>query len=385
VRTASVVIERTLRFAVGEWYDGTKVEATTRDAYLTGLFRRVEVARRPRNPEGTQLELAVVVEEVEAIDIDFLLGYGSYESVRGGVFLTDRNVFGRGHRAAIGARASLKSQALTTSYTMPNALGTGTSLTLGGHLRERKEPTFLDRSRGVDVALARDLIGPLRGRVGYELQARNARTADPLVRGTAPDDFAIASVFAELVIDERDSPIYPSDGHRESVKVERARDFLGGDIELDRLTWSLSGFHTLTENVVVGASVRGGIASSDDPLPVQERFFNGGESSVRSFEESELGPLSPTGTPQGGAFYNTFGLELRFPLLRSLHGAVFADAGNVGRNDAAFGLSDLRYGVGAGLRWVLPIGPIRLDAAVNPDRRPAEETWVAHLSVGLPF
>jgi outer membrane protein assembly complex protein YaeT len=384
-RTRRFVVERCLRFAEGEWYDGSKVEATTREIYLTGLFRRVEVQRRPRDAAGTELTLAVVVEEIEARDLDLLAGYGSYESLRGGVVFTDRNLFGRGHRASLGLRASMKSQALSGSWTVPNALGSGTALTTTGYLRERQEPAYDDVSRGADVALARDLFGRLRGRIGYELQSRNARIRDESARGTAPDAFEIGSVFAELVLDARDAPLYPTRGHRESLKLERARDFLGGDIELDRVTWSVAGFWPWTEDVVLGAAVRGGIAWSDELLPVQERFFNGGESSVRSFEEAELGPLSAAGIPQGGAFFNTLGFELRFPLVRALHGAVFADAGNVGTDADAFGWSDLRYGVGGGLRLVLPIGPIRLDGAVNPDRRPGEESWVVHLSVGLPF
>lgn len=385
-RTARSVVERSIRFGAGEWYDGRKVEAATRDAYLTGLFRRVEVERRPRNADGTELELVVVVEEIEAREVDFLAGYGSYESLRGGVTYTDRNFLGYGHRVSVGVRASLKSQGSSASWTVPNLFGSKTSLTTGGYVRDRQEPTFTDFSRGLDVALARDLFGALRGRVGYALQARNARDQD-LTGSTAPEAFEIGSVFAELIYDRRDSPLYPSSGHRESLKYERARPFLGGDIDLDRLTWSADLFHSLGEDVVVGLSAHGGITWPRDPseLPVQERFFNGGESTVRSFKESRLGPTSATGVQVGGEFFNTFSAELRFPLVGILHGAMFADAGNVGIDQSAFGTSDLRYGVGGGLRLVLPIGPIRLDGAVNPDRRPGEETWVLHLAVGLPF
>lgn len=386
-RTARRVVQRAIHFAPGEWYDGRKVEQTTREAYLTGLFRRVEVERRPLNADGSELALVVVVDELEAREVDFLAGYGSYESLRGGVTYTDRNLLGYGHRASIGARASLKSQGLSGSWTVPNVFDSKTSFTAGSYVRERQEPTFTDRSRGLDVALARDLTRSLRGRVGYALQSRNANTADDLVRGETPDAYEIGSVFAELILDRRDSPLYPSRGHREDLKLERARRFLGGNVELDRLTWSTTAFLPFADDVVLGVGLRGGIAwpHDDGGLPVQERFFNGGESSVRSFKEARLGPVSVTGVPEGGEFYNIFGTELRFPITGALHGAVFVDAGNVGVDANAFGLSELRYGIGGGLRLVLPIGPIRLDGAVNPDRRPGEESWVLHLAVGLPF
>lgn len=385
-RTDLVVFARAMRTSAGEVYDGSKVDATTRELYATGLFRRVEVTRSFRDERSEDLDLVITVEEIEARGVDAMFGYGSYETLRGGLFFTDRNLFGRGHRLQLGARASLKSQGLTASWTVPDALGSGTALTVSGYLREREEPAFIDLSRGVDVALSRTLLGDLRGRVGYELQSRNGSATDASLRDDA-DDFEIGALFGELVLDTRDSPVYPSRGHRESLKVERARQFLGGDIELDRVIWSAALFHSFAEDVVLGLSARGGIAWPLDPdsLPVQERFFNGGESTVRSFREAELGPRTPAGAPLGGAYFNTFSAELRVPLVRALHGAVFADAGNVGRDTDGFGLSKLRYGVGMGLRLVLPIGPIRLDGAVNPDRQEGEDSWALHLSVGLPF
>jgi outer membrane translocation and assembly module TamA len=64
---------------------------------------------------------------------------------------------------------------------------------------------------------------------------------------------------------------------------------------------------------------------------------------------------------------------------------VFADAGNVGVNVSDYGLSDLSWGLGAGLRLALPIGPLRFDGAINPDPKIGERQSTLHLSVGLPF
>ena len=122
-----------------------------------------------------------------------------------------------------------------------------------------------------------------------------------------------------------------------------------------------------------------------ESVPIQERFFAGGESTVRSFEESELGPVLSSGKPAGGQYRNVFNAELRFPIFRAIKGAVFADAGNVGRKVGDWGLSGMRYGLGGGLRLALPIGPVRVDGGWNPDRDPGERSWVVHLSGGLPF
>ncbi len=386
-RTAAHVLERHVRMRANTRYDASQVEATVRRLYGTGLFNQVEVVRTKQDETGENVALDVRVREIEAREVDFLGGYGSYETLRAGVFYSDRNLFGLGQRFQVGARASLKGEGVSATWMEPHLFGSDTSLTIGGHAREREEPSFIDVTRGFDVAFARDLWGPLRGRIGYSLQSRDGRRIDTGAGGTADSQFEIGSVFAELVLDRRDSPLYPSSGYRLSAKVERADEILGGSVNLDRVTWSAAAFHALAKDWVIGLSMRAGVIWTHDALgiPVQERFYNGGESTVRSFKEAEVGPLSSTGTPVGGAFFNTVNAELRFPIVAALHGAVFGDVGNVGVDPDRYDLRDARYAVGGGLRLVLPIGPVRLDGAVNPDRRPGEESWVLHLSVGLPF
>lgn len=120
-------------------------------------------------------------------------------------------------------------------------------------------------------------------------------------------------------------------------------------------------------------------------VPLQLRWFNGGESSVRSFRESQLGPQDAQGNPTGGEYRNILGAELRFPILETLEAGLFVDAGNVGTRVQDFSLHEMRYALGAGLRLLLPIGPVRLDSAWNPDPELGDETWVLHFSVGYPF
>ena len=65
--------------------------------------------------------------------------------------------------------------------------------------------------------------------------------------------------------------------------------------------------------------------------------------------------------------------------------ALFGDAGNLGKSVDDYGLDDMKYGVCAGLRFILPIGPVRFDVAHNPDREPRERDWTLHFSIGYPF
>lgn len=119
-------------------------------------------------------------------------------------------------------------------------------------------------------------------------------------------------------------------------------------------------------------------------LPIDVRYFSGGGTTVRSFTERELGPKSASGDPIGGEFFTIFNAEVTFPIVGSLQGAAFVDAGNLTSSDD-ISLDDMRYGVGLGLRYKLPIGPLRLDYGVNPSPRADEPRGAFHFSFGFAF
>jgi outer membrane protein assembly factor BamA len=120
-------------------------------------------------------------------------------------------------------------------------------------------------------------------------------------------------------------------------------------------------------------------------LPIDERFFNGGAMTVRSFGERELGPHDPKGNPIGGEFFTVFNIEYTFPIIGELQGALFTDAGNLLPTSEKPGLDDLRYALGFGVRYKLPIGPIRLDYGFNPDPQAHEDNGAFHFSFGFAF
>ena len=131
---------------------------------------------------------------------------------------------------------------------------------------------------------------------------------------------------------------------------------------------------------------RGGYISGDvDNIPIDSRFFNGGENTVRSFAERELGPKSH-GNPIGGTVYTVFNIEYDFPIAGALDGATFIDAGSLKNIDDPEA-SKMRYGIGLGLRYKLPTGPVRLDFGINPDpnRRTDERIGAFNFSFGFAF
>jgi outer membrane protein insertion porin family len=130
--------------------------------------------------------------------------------------------------------------------------------------------------------------------------------------------------------------------------------------------------------------VRVGAANSfGQRLDVNDGFRAGGPNSVRGFEQDSLGPVDIVA--KGGGGLVVFNQEIRFPLWWRLRGVGFYDAGNAFETASDMRLSELRQSVGAGLRFELPFGLIRLDwaAVVNP--RPGEKPWRLLFSLGDAF
>jgi outer membrane protein assembly complex protein YaeT len=128
-------------------------------------------------------------------------------------------------------------------------------------------------------------------------------------------------------------------------------------------------------------------------LPASERFFAGGDTTVRGFVLDQLGAddtLNDQGFPTGGNALVVLNLELRAPYWKGLGAVVFLDAGNVFKRVAAMDLGALRPAAGFGLRYRSPLGPLRFDLGFNLDRQvlpsgAGERASVFHISLGQAF
>jgi outer membrane protein insertion porin family len=199
----------------------------------------------------------------------------------------------------------------------------------------------------------------------------------------------VAQIGGSLVQDRRDDPTNAHRGFYNSVAVDLAEDYFGGNKNFLRLLGRSSyyktfgGVYTLASNTEFGVIKsfdlsKGFIPSTYIPLP--ERFFGGGQTSDRAFPYDQAGPRDPlTGFPIGGDALLFHSTELRFPLIGdNIGGVLFHDMGNVytGLSELSFrvhqnGLGDFNYmvhAVGFGVTYRTPLGPVRLDLAysINP-------------------
>lgn len=409
-RTAADFIRRRVKLAPGDRTSREKEQESFRELYRTGLFSRVRVALGGE-PGAPARPLLVEVEEAPSRELYLEPGWGSYEQLRLKAGFREKNLFGRGIVFGSEAKVSAKERGGSLGLTDPGLFGSATSTHGAVYLLEREEPAFTRSELGLELLVSRRLSPSLTASAGYRLKSTELAEVDVApIDQDAGEDYDLGSVTLQIARDTRDDLFYATRGGKMSLSAELAASFFGGDVDFLRLAAEARHFFSLSAQTVLALRYGTGVilpGPGKVAVPIAERFFNGGENSVRSFRESELGPRSAAGDPTGGYAMNVAGIELRRRLLGNLCGSLFFDLGNLSPNRSPSERGERPYesrreliadtfrdyfagfrpAVGVGLQYLTPVGPARLDLAVNPARDPGrdEEAAVLHFSVGMAF
>lgn len=390
-RTHADFVRRRLGVADGDAYDREQIDEAFLRLFRTGLFRSIRLELGEPGQEPGERPLVVTVEEAPAKELSLRGGYGSYEGLRVGTSFVERNLFGTARRFRASVDASQVGWAGEIGWTDPWLFHSEVELDVPVYVQRRREPSFTREESGFGLDLSREFGARFRLTGGWGFRRSRVSAVDIAASSlVSVEDVDIASFHAQPEYDSRNDPFNPTTGSLARLRVEWAGDqLLGSDLSFLRTQVDFARLVPLDAdaNLVLALGWRGGAAwplGGTASLPLQERFFNGGEDSVRSFRESELGPLDAAREPLGGESFHTANLELRQRLKQNLWGSLFVDAGNVGFEVGDL-FSELRWGVGSGLHYLLPVGAVRLDLAVNPDRRDGESSVQLFLTVGLAF
>lgn len=394
------------------------VIATQQKLYNLAIFDRVQVA--PQNPEGGYPEKTVVVAVQEGNRYTLSYGFG-FEAQRlasttnatstqlnasplGILEVSKINVGGRGHTVSLKLRGSTLEYQGLLSYAAPNFL-TYPSLNLiitGFADKASYVNTFTATRYEGSVQLAQT-VSPSTSLI-YRYFYRHVTATNLNVSVEEVPLFSqptkVSGFEGTWVRDRRDSVADPTHGSFNTADISVATRSLGSTATFLRFSVQNSTYTPFHHSSLVFArSTTFGIenafeGSSEDDIPLPERFFAGGGTSLRGFSLNQAGPRDPTtGFPVGGLAMLVFNQELRFPMHlpltgNHLGGALFYDAGNVFSDihhvslrytplspptgcqpgttiqntlSECPNLNYFSHTVGFGFRYGTPIGPVRLD------------------------
>jgi len=359
-----------------------------RSLYATGLFDSVDLQLQG---EGTERDLVIRVSEVETLSVSAEVGYGAWERARVILGVRENNFLGTGRSLSVQAKVAERAKGVTFFGSDPYTLNRRNVIGATAFWEEREQVSFDSLEVGAGLNITRYWTRQLRNIYGYEYRISQSDNVDVDVPGLNPDldeDVNISALYVTNIYDTRDSFFLPRRGTWARARADFSLDALGTELPFVRLDGRVARYRPLTETTVVAWTFRAGMIYplEDQGIPLQERYFNGGQNTVRSFREDELGPTDSNGNPIGGESFTVTSVELRQDLPNSFSVALFVDAGNVSLDYAdVLTFRDLRYAVGPGIRWLLPIGPLRLDWGINPNPREGERDSVLQFSLGVAF
>ncbi len=398
----------------GKTYSPDVLDERFRTLMQTGQFNLLQI--KPVPVDGHLLRLDISAEEAKSKEFGFWGGFDTYEGALAGVQVGDRDLFGYGRPLTATIEVSQRSYRGEILYQDPFFFDTDFVFTARAFALTFDYDGYTKFEVGGRFELSRKITK--YDQASLTFSARHVDITDSQIRPSfllGPDEYQVDTIGITNTLDMRESPYVNPRGFLVGNTLDVASSALGSDIEYIRGTMRVGyylpfGPKPLTPGVVedqpagtpfqrwfrqssIALGARGGIlhsltgSGSDEAtaIPIDERFFNGGATTVRSFGERELGPHDNHGHPVGGEFFTVFNVEYTFPIFGELQGAVFTDAGNLLPTSEDIGLSDMRYAIGGGLRYKLPVGPIRLDYGVNPDPREFEDFGAFHFSFGFAF
>lgn len=393
-RTREDIVRRELLLKEGDPLGLEAVLESQRRLSLLGIFGNANITEI--DPESAELRsLRVSVEERPLTSLAYSFGYSEEDRTRLSAEVTRRNLGGRDRSLSLFASGSLRGLRLYTTYREPYLFGKRQEIFVTGFREYEERETFKFNRYGLLLQTARRLsrAWSLIGRYS----AQQTRSFDVVVPVEQIDRAFLNATFSgpsmSIVYDTRDDPLDPHRGKFLDLDAQLSARVLGGESFMKGFVQG-SLYHRLTPHLMVAASGRVGLARTfgpDEPLrlPLPDRFFAGGDYSVRGFELDHAGPLelSTSGTlvPTGGNALLLGSVELRQDLGHVLGLALFTDTGNVYPLVSDITLDDVRYSAGVGLRYRSAFGPIRVDWGYKLNRRDGESASRLHFAIGHAF
>jgi outer membrane protein insertion porin family len=387
-KSSEKVLRRELRVAEGELFTYQKLVRSRQRLFNLGYFDEVNVTVEP----GTAPDKVVInvdVKERATGLVSVGAGYSSLDNLFATLDITQRNLFGLGYEAFARFRIGTESRLGLIGFTNPYFLDTQLRAGADVYDRQRQYNDFTEERLGGDLRASYPLTEYIT--LGGTYRLENVEITD--VAENASDDLKreigtkLNSVI-EMTLnrDTRDNIFEPTTGSR-SV-IDSAFAGLGGDTQYYRIIGEHSHFFPLPFFNWVFA-VRGlagyvqGWGGQD--VPIFERFFLGGATTLRGQKTRSVGPKDSRGAVIGGDTELLFSTELLIPVFPRFRLVFFFDAGNAYGFGKDFDPTDLRLGAGIGFRFFSPLGPLRLEIGYNLDKEPGEKSYQLHFAVGSPF
>jgi len=406
IKTKDEVIRRELTMYPGERFDANKIRRSTQRMNNLGFFDKetpFEPSTRPSAIEGAE-DFIINVNEIETGAFYFGAGFSSEEEILGSVSLdlwnfdiTNPPKFtGGGQRLALTLQSGTLHERYSLSFTDPYFLGYPVLFGADVFMDKREwvhNNDFSEERVGTGVRFGKRLSEYVSSSLGLRYEdIEIGDVGDDVSDEIRQEEGARSTVSLIWAIERNslDNRFDPTIGTVLGASVEVAGGGFAADTDFVKLRQNYSQYFPLTENEkwIFSIHESSGYVSQygrSDRVPIFERFFVGGSSSVRGYDERDVGPKSDDiyRDPIGGNVRLVTNLELSYEITDILKAYVFQDSGTAWRDIDDMDGSELRFSVGAGLGITTPMGPLRVDYGIPLNADEDQGSGRFHFRVGL--
>ncbi len=361
-------------FEPGTPFHSDEIAKLNRDLRSSGYFRGVDIDASPSQAENGVIPVTVALERREARSVAAGVGFSTDVGPRFRGTWREHWINPMGHKRGAETELSVPRQNLSTWYELPlDPPMTDLIRLTAGYQRE-------------DIENVESELLTLGQQWQHQLDSGWLQVLSLRWEGErfniGNDETGTSSLFLPGAGYSRihaDSPLDPSRGYRLQLDMTGSHRALLSDVDILHVNALAKGLFTLAENHRFLGRVQAGAVATNrfEDVPPSLRFFAGGDQSVRGYGYETLSPENENGVPVGGRFLMVASAEYQYQFADRWRAALFVDHGNA-VNDVN---DPLATGAGVGIRWISPVGPLRLDVAKGLDPE-FGGGWRIHFSMG---
>ncbi|ETD38744.1 autotransporter assembly complex protein TamA [Pseudomonas chlororaphis] len=352
------LLQRMVPFKAGTPYDSELIAELNQALQSSGYFEGVRVDAAPTAAAAEVIPVAVRLETRKPRTMGLGLGFSTDVGPRAKANWTRHWVNAQGHSYGWEAEISAPRQNVGLFYDIPLDPPLTDKLRFaGGYQNEEISNTdTLSKLLTLGPEWHSKLPSGWQRVISLKWQREEYRLGDDSGLSTL---LMPGISYSYLRSDNR---IDPHNGYRLQFDSKVAKEGLGSDTNLLYGTVLLKGLTTVWDNHrFLGRVQFGGSATNGyKKVPPSLRFFAGGDQSVRGYDYQSLSPENSDGDRIGGRYMVAGSVEYQYSIAEKWRLATFVDQGN---SFDKLELPNLKTGVGVGVRWISPVGPIRLDLA----------------------
>jgi len=384
-KTRNKIISREITLKEGTVYDPQRILESQARIYGTDLFKAVRFELHGVAEKKDTIDVVFIVEEREPRWLGFGTGFSTPSRIRINGAWGHDNLWNIGQKIEVRATYTFNFQGdhreeLDAVYHEPYFFDTPFKLELRPFYNRAKGMPLPRKevSWGGEARIGRYIGRNFQAFVRYKFKRYGASALDD-----SQDEFQVKpitnSILFSLFFDRRDNIFSPTKGYLLLSSYEYAGGVFGGDNTFRKFSLDFSGFKEAWASVLAARLKLGHITGGEAPPP--DRFLLGGVNSIRGYDEEK-----PIGLEyDGGNIMCLLNLEVRLPLIARLEISYFLDMGGVWLNSSELSMRDLKAGVGFGLRYSTPIGPIRLDYGRKITDVEKQDIGEIYLAIGHMF